>query len=140
MSRNISRLLLVLGLLVASAASAWAEDIAVKVLQKEGVGSYLADGKGLTLYYFTKDSPGKSVCTGECLGKWPPLMSEGVTAGTGLEAKDFGTLARDDGKQATYRGYPLYYFFKDANAGDTNGQGVAGVWFVIDPANFPPKK
>ena len=53
MSRNISRLLLVLGLLVASAASAWAEDIAVKVLQKEGVGSYLADGKGLTLYYFT---------------------------------------------------------------------------------------
>ena len=80
------------------------------------------------------------MCTGECLGKWPPLMSEGVTAGTGLEAKDFGTLARDDGKQATYRGYPLYYFFKDANAGDTNGQGVAGVWFVIDPANFPPKK
>ena len=34
----------------------------------------------------------------------------------------------------------LYYFFKDAKVGDTNGQGVGGVWFVIDPQAFPPGK
>ncbi|MGW8323142.1 MAG: hypothetical protein ACWGSD_16460, partial [Thermodesulfobacteriota bacterium] len=45
---------------------------------------------------------------------------------------------RDDGtKQSTFRGYPLYYWSGDEKEGDTNGQGVKNVWFVIDPGNFP---
>jgi alpha-glucoside transport system substrate-binding protein len=40
--------------------------------------------------------------------------------------------------QTTYKGWPLYYFVNDQAAGDTLGQGVNNVWFVIDPANFPP--
>ena len=28
---------------------------------------------------------------------------------------------------------PLYYFAKDAKAGDTNGQGLNGKWFVASP-------
>jgi hypothetical protein len=33
--------------------------------------------------------------------------------------------------QVTYGGRPLYYFAGDAKAGDTNGQGVRGVWFAV---------
>jgi predicted lipoprotein with Yx(FWY)xxD motif len=29
--------------------------------------------------------------------------------------------------------WPLYRFANDAAAGDTNGQGVGGVWFVVGP-------
>jgi len=54
--------------------------------------------------------------------------------------EDFGTITREDGKkQTTFRGYPLYYWGGDKAQGDTAGQGVNNVWYVIDPANFPPK-
>jgi predicted lipoprotein with Yx(FWY)xxD motif len=46
----------------------------------------------------------------------------------------FGTTARTDGAtQVTYNGAPLYYFAGDGKAGDTNGQGLNGVWFVAAP-------
>jgi predicted lipoprotein with Yx(FWY)xxD motif len=32
-----------------------------------------------------------------------------------------------------YKGMPLYFFFKDANAGDTTGQGINNVWYVVAP-------
>jgi hypothetical protein len=52
---------------------------------------------------------------------------------------DFGTIKRDDGQmQATYKGWPLYYYIKDQVSGETAGQGVGGVWFVVNPTNFPP--
>ena len=31
----------------------------------------------------------------------------------------------------TVNGQPLYYFAGDKAAGDTNGQGVAGKWYVV---------
>ncbi len=106
----------------------------VEVKNKDGIGSYLADDKGMTLYVFKKDSPGKSACAGPCVEKWPLLSDEYVSASSGLEAGDFGVIARDDGKkQTTYKGLPLYYFFKDAKAGDTAGQGVNNVWYVAAP-------
>ena len=97
------------------------------------VGTYLVDGEGNTLYYFTPDTPGVSVCEGDCLEAWPALVvgdgqfpfgDEGVT----------GTLSfglRSDGTQhATYRGRPLYYFAGDSAPGETNGQGLGDVWYV----------
>ena len=49
-------------------------------------------------------------------------------------------LEREDGKkQTTFRGYPLYYWAGDKAPGDTKGQGVNNVWYVIDPAKFPLK-
>lgn len=141
MTRNTFRwLLVVFGIMVLCAGPAAAQGPSVKLLQKEGIGTYIADGKGMTLYYFAKDAPGKSVCTGDCLGKWPPLQAGKLDVGAGLAAKDFGELATPNGTLVTFRGYPLYYFFKDAKVGDTNGQGVGGVWFVIDPQAFPPGK
>lgn len=137
--KTIAFLLAVLAVVVMGAVAAFAES-PVKLMHKDGIGAYLADAKGMTLYYFIKDEPGKSVCTGECLQKWPLVKAESVTAAEGLDPKDFGVLSREGGNQATFRGYPLYYFFKDNQTGDTAGQGVNNVWFVIDPAKFPPAK
>ena len=36
--------------------------------------------------------------------------------------------------QVTYNGWPLYYYIKDEQAGDTVGQQVGDVWYVISPA------
>lgn len=108
----------------------------VDIKTKDGIGSYLTDEKGMTLYLFTKDSENKSVCVaaGGCLERWPIFYSEKADVAKGLKAADFGTITRDDGKkQTTYKGKPLYYFFKDKASGDTAGQGVGGVWYIVAP-------
>ena len=126
---------------LAMSGGALAMDHAVKKVTKDGVGSYLVDAKGMTLYWFKKDSPGKSTCAGPCLEKWPVYFRDAVAAGEGTKPEDFGTITREDGKkQTTFRGYPLYYWMNDKAKGDTTGQGNGNVWYVIDPANFPPKK
>jgi predicted lipoprotein with Yx(FWY)xxD motif len=113
---------------------ALAEHHAVKVAKKDGVGSYLTDIKGMTLYTFKKDSPGKSACEGPCVDNWPLYYQEAVGPKDGLDAKDFGTITRADGKkQTTYKGMPLYYFIKDAKPGDTMGQGLKDAWYAAAP-------
>lgn len=125
--------LVALAVVVYSLPALAASDMA-QVLSKEGVGPYLADSKGMTLYIFTKDSPGMSVCSGDCLVKWPAYAVDKVEPHSGLNAKDFGVIKRADGSpQATFRGAPLYYFFKDTMPGDTAGQGVNEVWYVVNP-------
>jgi predicted lipoprotein with Yx(FWY)xxD motif len=125
---------------LATGSSVIAMDHEVQTLTKEGIGNYLADAKGMTLYWFKKDSPGKSTCTGPCVEKWPVYYREKVKAGKGLKDGDFGTITREDGKkQSTFRGFPLYYWGGDKAKEDTGGQGLKDVWYVVDPSNFPPK-
>lgn len=105
------------------------------------MGNYLVDGTGNALYWFTKDSTGQSACTGDCLKAWPAFSPDSFAVTSNLNAADFGTITRPDGgQQATYKGYPLYYWVKDAKRGDTTGQAVGKVWYVIDPEKFPPAK
>ncbi|MDM7911608.1 MAG: hypothetical protein QUS09_00765 [Methanotrichaceae archaeon] len=35
------------------------------------------------------------------------------------------------------RGWTLYLYYKDNEPKDTNGEGVDGLWHVIDPTNQP---
>jgi predicted lipoprotein with Yx(FWY)xxD motif len=113
---------------------ALADHHAVKVTKKDGIGSYLTDIKGMTLYNFKKDTPGKSACEAGCLANWPLYFVESVAAKDGLDAKNFGTITRADGKkQTTYKGMPLYFFVGDKAPGDTNGQGVKDMWSVVNP-------
>lgn len=120
--------------------TALASHHAIKIAHKDGIGNFLTDAEGKTLYWFTKDSPQQSVCAGPCIEKWPIYYREKVAPPQGVPASDFATIHRADGKpQTTFRGYPLYYWFMDAKPGDTGGQGLGKVWYVIDPANFPPK-
>ncbi|WP_455381827.1 hypothetical protein [Salinispira pacifica] len=103
------------------------------------LGNYLTDGNGMTLYYFTKDSADKSVCEGNCIKAWPSFYAPTIVAPSGVNPADFGTITRPDGsKQTTYKGYPLYYWIKDKARGDTTGQDVGKVWYVVDPASFKP--
>jgi predicted lipoprotein with Yx(FWY)xxD motif len=96
------------------------------------LGDVLVDGNGMTLYMFTADSGGASACTGDCLATWPALAGDGATPGPGLDAANFASITRDDGsKQVTFYGMPLYTFSGDKAAGDVNGQGVGGKWYVV---------
>jgi predicted lipoprotein with Yx(FWY)xxD motif len=96
-------------------------------------GQYVTGANGLALYVFEKDSAGTSACTGSCADNWPPLvvtMLDDVSAGAGVTGA-LGTISRDDGSlQVTLAGRPLYYFKGDAAAGDVNGQGINGVWYL----------
>jgi len=131
--RSLVTLALSLATLLA-AAPALANHHAVKISKKDGIGSFLADAKGMTLYTFKKDMPGMSHCEGACLEKWPAYFAQSVEAKDGLKAADFGTIKRSDGKpQTTYKGMPLYYFAGDKAGGDTAGQGIKDVWYAATP-------
>jgi predicted lipoprotein with Yx(FWY)xxD motif len=95
------------------------------------LGDILVDGDGRTLYAFTKDKGDKSACSGGCASNWPALTGT-ATAGTGVQASLLSTSMQANGaSQVTYGGKPLYRFAGDAKAGDTNGQGVGGLWFTL---------
>jgi predicted lipoprotein with Yx(FWY)xxD motif len=111
----------------------------ISTMSKTDLGEYLVDGKGMTLYYFTKDSVGKSNASDAIIAIWPIFYAANVVVPSNLNAPDFGTITRSDGKmQTTYKGWPLYYYIKDQAPGDTIGQGVNNVWFVVNPDSFSP--
>ena len=102
-------------------------------------GSYLADSKGMTLYYNNKDSAANSTVSGATLATWPIFNAGSFVVPSGLKAEDFGTITRSDGqKQSSYKGFPLYYYVNDKVSGDATGNGLGGSWFVINTTNFPP--
>lgn len=85
---------------------------------------------------------------------WPALLSKGAPiAGPGVNPRLLGTVTRHDFdlsgappvKQVTYAGYPLYRFFLDKAAGDTQGANLddpvtspSGVWYLVDPSRGTP--
>lgn len=115
--------------------------VTVGMASSTTLGAYLTGPDGRTLYFFAKDGPNTSACTGQCLTNWPPLtVAAGATvsAGTGVTGT-LATFARSDGTmQVSYAGHPIYYFKGDAKAGDTNGQGVAGLWTVAPVSGTVP--
>ena len=119
---------------VAPATEAPSEATAATVaLGDNALGRILVDAEGKTLYVFVPDKGGDSTCYDDCAKAWPPLTIEGTPgAGEGLAATDLGTTTRTDGAtQVTFKGWPLYYFQGDAAAGETNGQGLNDVWWVV---------
>jgi predicted lipoprotein with Yx(FWY)xxD motif len=131
---NVVKLLAAAIALASSAGAALAAHHEVKVAKNDKIGSYLTDTKGMALYEFKKDSPGKSACAGDCVAKWPVYYQEHAAPTGDLKASDLGAITREDGKkQTTYKGMPLYYFAGDKAPGDVNGQGVKDVWFVAAP-------
>jgi predicted lipoprotein with Yx(FWY)xxD motif len=110
-----------------------ASEVMIEVVDHPEFGEILVDGRGMTLYLFTKDGQNQSNCEGACLESWPPLIDAGnVKVGEGLDANLLGNTELPDGSLiVTYNKIPLYYWVGDANPGDTNGQGVNEVWFVV---------
>ena len=95
----------------------------------------LTNAQGLTLYYRTSDKPPSKVCSGGCAGAWPPLLFTGAgtpTSSTQLPGK-LTVVVDANGNQVEYHGHPLYAFASDTAPGQTNGEGVGGIWFVATP-------
>ncbi len=143
MNRRTITLLVVLILLLSGSAIALAQDATeeaaaatVSLGSSEELGSFLVGPDGMTLYMFTNDAPGASSCSGDCATNWPPLtvgedetpvLAEGVPGA-------LNTITREDGsRQVVYNGMPLYHWAQDAAPGDTNGQGVGDIWWVVSP-------
>lgn len=104
------------------------------------LGTILVDADGKTLYMFIPDEEeGEPTCYEDCAVSWPPLEATGEpTAGAGLDASLLGTVERTDGStQVTYNDLTLYRFSGDEAAGDTNGQGLNDVWWVVSAGGEP---
>lgn len=130
-------------ILTSGAVPAWAQSGSLKVQKSEQYGEYIADSFGRALYMFEADTQGnngagaKSACSGDCAVAWPPLTASITQGGEGVSGDLIGTMQRDDGTtQVTYDGWPLYYYAKDANPGDTLGQDIedfGAEWYLLTP-------
>jgi predicted lipoprotein with Yx(FWY)xxD motif len=96
---------------------------------------FLVNQTGRALYLFIEDeqNSGTSACTADCATTWLPVTVKGVpAAGSGVNTGMLGTIKRDDGTlQATYNGWPLYYYSGDRSVGAVNGQRVDNSWFLV---------
>ena len=102
-------------------------------------GRILTDGRGFTLYLFTRERTSRSRCYGQCAVAWPPLLTTGKPRAAGAaRSRHLGTTRRADGtRQVTYRGHPLYYYVGDRRAGQILCQNVVefgGRWLVVSPS------
>jgi predicted lipoprotein with Yx(FWY)xxD motif len=151
MKRSLIRIVLPLVLVAAAGAGAAMATTAsagakatVKTVKNGTFGVVLVDGNGKTLYRYTPDKKGKSVCTGQCLAYWPALVVKATAkpvAGAGVKASLLGTIKAAHGmRQVTYAGYPLYRYKSDSKAGEFEGQGVDGSWYVVNGKGALVKK
>jgi|SRR6185312_4386740 len=105
---------------------------------KSRFGTILFDGRGFVLYAFTRDTRGRSACSGACAKAWPPYLVTGKLIGrAGIAAERLATIRRSDGsRQATYAGKPLYYYVGDRKPRQILCQNVSefgGLWLVVRP-------
>jgi predicted lipoprotein with Yx(FWY)xxD motif len=106
-----------------------------------GLGSFLTDAQGRTVYLFTRDSGNTPSCTGACTSVWPPVTSSTMAkVGPGASESLLSTVGNAGGQQqVTYNGHPLYYYAGDVNRGDTNGEQLdqfGGLWYVVSPSGM----
>jgi predicted lipoprotein with Yx(FWY)xxD motif len=128
------------GTLSSPPSSAGAAGLTLELATVPTHGSIVVGEGGMSLYVFLSDTGGASTCVDDCATAWPPLTvaaAGDVAAGTGVTGA-IGTIERADGTtQVTLGGAPLYYFAADSAAGDTKGQGVSGVWYLVSAAGAP---
>jgi predicted lipoprotein with Yx(FWY)xxD motif len=101
------------------------------------LGDIVVDGKGMTVYMYDNDTQGSGVstCEGQCATNWPAVTTDSATPSVEGVTGEVGTITGVNGAtQVTLNGWPLYYYAGDSAAGDTNGQGVGGIWWVLTPA------
>ena len=101
------------------------------ILTKQG--PTLVDLNGMTLYYYERDTTGKtSNCNGKCVESWVPLPATADAKAVG----DFTVINRNDGsKMWAYRYRPLYTSPADKAPGEANGNATTLQWRVARPEN-----
>lgn len=116
---------------VENAEGSDAGSVEKEVLQvvDSSLGKIYADSRGFTLYTYSADSEGVSTCTGGCAVAWPPYL---VEENQSANMEKLSEITRPDGeKQWAFAGKPLYFYAADRAAGETKGDKVANVWFVV---------
>ena len=141
----IARLAAIATVLAFCVVPATAKAVQIRAVPNAVVGRHLSDATGVSVYLFEPDrrlgdqrSSATSHCIGDCLILFRPVAGEPApTTGPGVDPRLIGTVRRSDGKlQATYNGWPLYYFGEDIFAGETNGHQFnefGGDWYLIGP-------
>jgi len=99
------------------------------ILTKQG--SKLVDLKGMTLYFYERDTSGKtSSCDGKCAEAWIPLAAPADAQPIG----DFTPITRKDGgKMWAFRYRPLYTSVADKAPGEANGIATTMQWRIARP-------
>ena len=115
-----------IGAEAASPSAAAAGGVSV-ALADNALGNILVGENGMTLYIVHRGqrpaSPSATATAPRAGRRSSPTRRP--RSAPGLDAEDFATIKRDDGKsQVTFYGQPVYYFAGDKAAGDTDGQGA----------------
>lgn len=130
MTRALAIMAIAVSLVLGS--SAWGQEAPapLKAAKAGSLGTILVGPNAMTVYTFVSDKDdGKSVCTGSCARKWPPVTA---AANAATPRAPLGLIARDDGtKQYAWKGKPLYYYSEDKKPGDTTGHEVGRSWFIV---------
>lgn len=117
------------------------EAAATVEVESSDFGDILVDSDGNTLYMFVPDQEGNGepTCYDDCAEAWPAFEATGdLTAGEGLDQSLLASAERTDGTtQVSYNDLPLYHFSGDEEAGDSNGQGLNDVWWVMSADGEP---
>lgn len=110
-------------------------------LRRTSVGTILVNGRGFTVYVFTRDGRNKDNCANVsgCLSVWPPVTTSGkAIAGRGVRSRLIGTITLKNGvKQVTYAGHPLYTYIANSAPGQTfyvNVSQFGGRWPAVNAA------
>jgi predicted lipoprotein with Yx(FWY)xxD motif len=111
------------------------QDVIINTSTDPSSQKYLVDNRRRALYISLEDSPGVSNCGRACQAQWRPLLATGrIVPGAGVARAKLGVLIHPDGsRQITYAGLPLYTYVNDTESGDTKGQGLDGLWFLVNP-------
>jgi len=123
----------------ASTSTSTGEQATLRVADTS-LGKVVAGADGKVLYLYKPDGTAEVSTVSEgLLGAWPPVVvTTTPTVGTGLDASLVSTGTQPDGaKWVRYNGHLLYGFTGDAAPGDTNGNGLGGVWFAVTTAGDP---
>jgi transforming growth factor-beta-induced protein len=106
---------------------------------------YFTDGKGRTLYTWTRDFQNTNKFTRPDFSNnanWPVYEEDNIVVPSILDASLFSSIDVHGRKQMTYKGWPLYYFGADGNVRGSN-KGVSvpspGVWPVARQNMAPAK-
>src|SRR5579862_1448652 len=142
----MKRLLILLASAAATAAMTASTALAAAppaslALRHTSIGTILVDGRGFTLYAFTRDGRNSDACmhVSGCAGIWPLLLSGGKPhLGRGVKSSLVATIAVGGGRrQVTYAGHPLYTYVADGAPGQTGYVGVSqfgGRWPALNAA------
>lgn len=104
----------------ASVHSHAVKKVVISTFKSAKVGTVLSDGR--TLYTLR---PSATACTAACHKVWIPIyLPTGqvkATAGPGVNAAKLGVKTVSGGRQVTYGGKTLFWFFLDTTAGQVKG-------------------